>query len=332
MRLKSWLAVAYLASLTVRIGRIMKNNGPRLFYADQNILDAITKGRCHFDLDAFKDEGISLSLSYESLEEFHRSANAERFLKAIEDYNPVVLEFDQNWTLNWWRINPNTFYDEWERSRHHTLPLREYFQGLSALYHGASDVATANSHNEKFQSWFAQVLKDAELPHDPSSELLGFIAKSTKSLSLSFPEADAPINEFRRHFGTDKGQANDVGDVHAIEKLWAYLVSRQPELEKQSSLEAFFQLDTNLSEQFTWSQAQYNQLVRGYTMLNWIGYHPDQSLTNENRLIASSSDGSHVGFASFCERFYTSDRRLALKATALYDYLDIPTQVHLEKF
>lgn len=309
----------------------MKNNGPRLFYADQNILDAITKGRCHFDLEAFKDEGISLALSYESLEEFHRSENAKRFLEAVEVYNPVVLEFDQNWTLSWWRINPTIFYDEWKRSRHHTLPLRKYFQDLSAVYHGASDPTTISFRNEKFHIWLEQVLKDAELPNNSSSELLSFIANNTENLLLSFPNADSPITEFRRYFGTDKGQANNVGDVRAVEKLWAYLVSRQPELENQSSVEAFFQLGTNLSEKFTWSQAQFNQLVRGYTMLNWIGYHPDRSLTNENKLIASNSDGSHVGFASFCERFYTSDRRLALKATALYDYLDIPTQVHLEK-
>ena len=66
-------------------------------------------------------------------------------------------------------------------------------------------------------------------------------------------------------------------------------------------------------------------------MLNTIGYHPDSKLHNERRFIAALSDTSHASVASFCDALFSRDVSFVKKVTAAYEYLDIPTKIHMVK-
>ncbi len=43
--------------------------------------------------------------------------------------------------------------------------------------------------------------------------------------------------------------------------------------------------------------------------------------------IASFSDMTHAGMATFCRLFFCRDEDLVMKASAAYEYLRLPTQI-----
>lgn len=68
-------------------------------------------------------------------------------------------------------------------------------------------------------------------------------------------------------------------------------------------------------------------VCRCHNMLNFLGYHPDKSLAKEPQLRGSNADSQHIAFGSYCSVFITSDYRLSEKASAIFHFLDIPTQI-----
>ncbi|WP_249451905.1 hypothetical protein [Acinetobacter indicus] len=70
-----------------------------------------------------------------------------------------------------------------------------------------------------------------------------------------------------------------------------------------------------------------------YTNLNLMGFRPEKKVKNEKKFISSQSDISHVAYANYCDYFITNDERLADKSDAIYEYLEIPTEIlNIPKF
>lgn len=66
-------------------------------------------------------------------------------------------------------------------------------------------------------------------------------------------------------------------------------------------------------------------------MLNTLGYFPDSGVHKENRFVAASSDSGHASMASFCNVLLSRDVNFIKKVKAIYEFLDVPTAVHLVK-
>ena len=64
-------------------------------------------------------------------------------------------------------------------------------------------------------------------------------------------------------------------------------------------------------------------------MLNTLGYFPDSKVHKEERFVAAMSDNSHASMASFCALLLSRDKNFVKKVQAVYEYLDVPTEVKL---
>jgi hypothetical protein len=66
-----------------------------------------------------------------------------------------------------------------------------------------------------------------------------------------------------------------------------------------------------------------------YHQLNFLGYYRDTEMKGEKGLNRLFADMTHAGMASFCHLLLTGDKRMFMKATASYEYLNMGPQVHL---
>ena len=71
----------------------------------------------------------------------------------------------------------------------------------------------------------------------------------------------------------------------------------------------------------------FNGVVKCHSMLNSIGYYPDQGLAKVNKITGISSDGAHLGLAAYCQGLITADDRMHKKATVIYSYFERNTVV-----
>lgn len=62
-----------------------------------------------------------------------------------------------------------------------------------------------------------------------------------------------------------------------------------------------------------------------FELLDLIGYWKDESTPDSN--VARQYDSGHAYFASFCDFFFTNDKRTTKKAEVLYSIYNIPTKV-----
>lgn len=64
-----------------------------------------------------------------------------------------------------------------------------------------------------------------------------------------------------------------------------------------------------------------------YHQLNFLGYYRDSEISKPRRFVASFSDLTHAGLASFCHVLISRDEDLVKKAAAAYEYLEVGTRI-----
>ena len=64
-----------------------------------------------------------------------------------------------------------------------------------------------------------------------------------------------------------------------------------------------------------------------YSLLNFIGYFPDEDLHKDNGFRSGMGDQIHACYAAFAQLFITCDERMAKKKYAVYEQLGIGTRV-----
>ena len=71
----------------------------------------------------------------------------------------------------------------------------------------------------------------------------------------------------------------------------------------------------------------YEKVLSLYYLLNIFGYYPDSKQHLDRRFISAQSDGIHGSMSCFCHAIISRDERFVKKLTAVFEYLDINTEV-----
>ena len=61
-------------------------------------------------------------------------------------------------------------------------------------------------------------------------------------------------------------------------------------------------------------------ITQCHSILNYLGYWPDEKLTRPSKIFGINSDASHIVHGFFCQGILSADDRLCKKARAIYEY------------
>ncbi len=130
-------------------------------------------------------------------------------------------------------------------------------------------------------------------------------------------------SEFQDAFDIDLSQISPqaLHPPNVLSQLWAYL---KPRLEAEgyspASMEDFFIPPMSVHSAVDDPCGVYDRCTPMYTMLNFVGFCADKSLTKDHRVIGAVRDASHVAWGSLCSAFVVADERCYRKAFAIYEH------------
>lgn len=106
------------------------------------------------------------------------------------------------------------------------------------------------------------------------------------------------------------------------------------ELEEHEVIPAIDKLFASENNDYRWEDyfdnTVHNQISRCYTLMNWVGYHPDDFTKVKkrgDRFRASSNDLMHARTSAGATYLVSNDNAFIKKARACYAHLNVPTVV-----
>lgn len=342
---------------------MMENHysGKPLAYLDQNILDAFLKAD---DKDkSFIEGGLSrVQVVYSdiTLQEIHFAGlknpdHTKSFLQLLMDINAhyISIQIDQHWKpLDAIRGSSNSPFHHYQiflENRQYDELIRGAKKNIFALYGGLKDfdqltIKQVCNQNELLNDLERQLNSLEEL--DTSDPVINCFIKekqvelqilksqmpnfekavffTAEKLAEANAETDAHL-AFRNQLGINIDKIKEIEFPNVIEKIWRYIQSNNYVFEKMV-FDDFCQISSDISNPNR-KLTDFEKIHSIYTILNLIGYMPEKKVKNERKFIASDRDISHVAYASYCHYFITNDERLGNKSRAIYEYLNIPTEV-----
>lgn len=157
----------------------------------------------------------------------------------------------------------------------------------------AEIMANATEVSEKMTEAIDQHL-DKRLPIDTTRNAMGLGSTKRKELESS----KTPINE-----------------------IWELIKPAMGDIDK----DVFFGFTENPATPEI-PHTQHGAIGGAHTILNLIGFSPDQGLAKRDKILNIMSDSQHVGMASYCQGLLSADLRLCQKANAIYQHIGASTK------
>lgn len=136
-----------------------------------------------------------------------------------------------------------------------------------------------------------------------------------------------PVAAFREVVGADPRQLNNVRGPDVVGNMLMSLRPNEEMAQRVRALEDF--RDLLQSGMFGAGANPFQKVVGGYTFLSFLGFFPDDGQETRYGYRKHLNDGRHVGCAAFCHKLLSGDMRLFQKAGAVYEALQIGTNVEL---
>lgn len=332
---------------------ISKYSGKPTLYLDQNILDFFVKN----GTDGFGQkliEKFQIVYSDETLKEIRRSTGYENiFLNVLKELNSyhlrIVVEQPEFTITDRATITSRNVFEAFgeycENNNQYEDIENSMNQWLFKFSGGRSGSKISDIHEEQLIA-FANLMKGiVDLSNDFPDEFKEQIKehsalmidqyKSTlndleKTISKDIPDTKNwnAIKSFRESIGIGPKQLNNIEPPNVIERIWDIFKIKIPENNQIKNLDDFFNISVNLV--YPDKPYHLHQKVNSmYNMLNTIGYFPDSNIHKERRFVAALSDNSHASMASFCNLLLSRDEFFVKKVRAVYEYLEVPTEVIL---
>jgi len=295
-------------------------------YLDHNIIDDISKD----DLSLKPSDKVVWVYSHENLGEIRRSGNELRFLYALEKIKARKLNLilDANFRMTGGAHileykSPHEEYESYlEAVSECEIDQNSDLEFIARLF-GANNKDEILSHPDSFENNIKALLEPHGLYNDETKkevervrdELIGFVNGPLQKVT--------DLETSRESFGTHKGRAGNLASKdNPIEHLWEIVKDGVNGM----SPDQYFGFDP-IDKQGYEEWPMFLGIVGCHTMLNVLGFRPDDGLTKTEELPGILSDGSHIAHAAYCQGLLSRDRKLLAKAKAIYRYKNIGTQV-----
>jgi hypothetical protein len=328
-------------------------DGRATVYLDQNVLTMALKER---DPDFFRRlvHGFQVVYSDDTLREIKRSGHPEKFLQVLCDLNAMHFKYELEPSFNptgrvlLCSLSPHQAYD-------HYLTIEPVYDALLAaahqstlkMYGGRKDSSFEDISDEQvdaFQRLIDHLSAQRNELVDSHPEVADGMAKQIDSLQeqynaallLSAQEMAKHVDEanevsgisrYREAVGAGPKQLNNIEAPNVIQKIWAMYQDLEGYKGMGFSIDDFLGISVNPI--YGRAMHQHEQVTGIYNVLNVIGYKPDSRLDRENRHVAAISDAAHAAIASHAQLLLSADTAFVAKARAIYEYLQIPTDVGL---
>lgn len=302
-------------------------------YLDFNIIDDLAKEL--LPLNCFRRDGIEWIYSNEHFTEIHR-AKEDYCLDVLNDLGAKRLEqeLDQHLLTDALILSagePRKFYKQWEDTVLDTGDISGVLTPFIARSFGAANDAEYAALPKSITESVAHLLESEDLPTHLLSEIATEVGRLFEAITEQHMRERVFLEDIRAAMGTHGGRAGNLqGADNPLQALWETIRKAMPDLDIMGA-EQFFGFDPPYNfgyERFP----LFLGIISCYTVLNSIGYRPDEKLSRASRTAAVMSDASHVAYAAYCDALVSGDKRMCDKASAIYRYKKLPvTVVHLEK-
>lgn len=328
-------------------------DGRATVYLDQNVLTMALKER---DPDFFRRlvSGFQVVYSDDTLREIKRSGQPEKFLQVLCDLSAMHFKYDLDASFNptgrvlICTLSPRQAYDNYLTIEPvYDALLASAHQSTLKMYGGRKDSSFEDISSEQvdaFQRLIAHLSAHMDELADSHPEVATAIDKQIETLQeqynavslLSAQEMAKHIDEasevsgisrYREAVGAGPKQLNNIEAPNVIQKIWAMYQDLEGYKGMGYSIEDFLGISVN--PVYGREMHQHEKVTGIYNVLNVIGYKPDNRLDREHRHIAAISDAAHAAIASHAQLLLSADTAFVGKVRAIYEYLQIPTEVGL---
>jgi hypothetical protein len=149
---------------------------------------------------------------------------------------------------------------------------------------------------------------------------------SARLEDIPSPETFNGAKDFRGAMEIAPISLNNIRPPNVMQRIWAQ-VSASGKIPSQINSASDF------LEQGVWAHMKdgeptwEDKIGSLYSLLNFMGYFPDEDLHKDNGFRSAMGDQIHATYAAFAQLFITCDERMAKKTYAIYEQLGIGTLV-----
>jgi hypothetical protein len=291
--------------------------GKLLFYIDQSVLSLQVQGA----IDLAKVSAVQWIYSTEHLAEIRRSAQPEKYLRALMDLNAKRLEL----RLEEFKITGEAFITEGVSPEEHfarylealsEVDLDEHmFDPLMAWINGGGDEDELRTLPQRIQAQLASL--NDQLPEELRSEMQ---ADPLAGMLDQLVEQGNDILKTRAALGGDKGRYGSVTGENPLQQIWEMA---RPSL-GDATKDQFFGFEPITAIEGD-AIPTFLGIARCCAILDILGFQAEKKIRNLAKLPNVRSDAAHIGMAAYCTAFVTADRRLAKRAKAIYELRKLGT-------
>ncbi|OTG93122.1 hypothetical protein [Acinetobacter sp. ANC 3832] len=330
-------------------------SGKPLAYLDQNILDLFVKkfDEGHVIYNFFKDNyqvvysDTTLGEIYKAFINSQDESNSTKYLKVLEwleahhiriacttsfvflnhcIISPVsVFQWFEKYVENKkeWGFWDKHVYDQfllnYKKDKNFDEIKKEallaYDRNLEIMKNANNELQEFPQFKEQSEAMFNQI-NDQKKEYEQS---LDFMLLQIKKYS----ENDKMSEIFRNEIGIQAKHLNNITKPNVIEKIWS--LYKEKEGYKNFNINDFWTITIN--EKINGRNLyNYEKVSVFYNMMNFIGFQQDTKIDQIDGVQRFMSDFTHAQMASFCDYFFTHDKKLEIKTNAIYEYLGVHTK------
>ncbi len=202
------------------------------------------------------------------------------------------------------------------------------FRDIQVLMNGNKETLSPSEISENFVKTLGDLIGDIDLPEGLDfvkapliNQVESIAMEFEKTLSKHIPDIK-PLEEMRKAMSPHLFSGLDPANGLILDQIWQEIQLKMNGVSKEQ-----FYGHTSQPGNQKWRYSKYGQVIHLHGLLNFLGYWPDKGLNKMNKITGINSDASHLAHAILCNGILSADKRLCMKATAIYKYLGLNTSV-----
>ncbi|WP_288774093.1 hypothetical protein [uncultured Psychrobacter sp.] len=329
-------------------------------YLDQNIIDKIVDYPVLMTSELFSS--FQVIYSDETLREIERSGDPNKFLKGLEELKARKIFFEMNSLFELTGnvaikpyLSPFVVYEDFIArdtidgiANNMIVNNRELIFNLFSRNANKSIKGYIEESYINFEAIYDDTFKNLSYLKDelPSAmyevlekEITSEYKEQSRKLSstqnimldnmvssgfqVEHVKGQEGIKALEKETGIDAKVLNNIKPPNVLKQIYQKYVDSN--LNKEGSIDDFYLTSDTI---FGRRPYIFEKVLNIYMMLNILGYKRDEGFHKKyRRFVSASSDGQHLAYACYCNSFYTEDIKFSEKAKAIFEFLNIGTDV-----
>jgi hypothetical protein len=295
-------------------------------YLDQNIISDVRDGKSRL-----KSSDVAVWVySNETLAEINRSDHPNQYLQLLDALKAVKIELilDSNFKITGQasfleHVSARDAYTAYVNSSSEVPYDYSSDIELIARIFGADNKNSVLSYPDIFESNIRALIE----PHGLYSPEIKLVVENIRDTLSEFVAGSLQeignIEVTRQALGTHRARADNLKHKdNPIESLWEIIKPAFPEMTADQCF-GFNPVDNQGYEEWP----MFLGIIACHTMLNTLGFRPDDGLSKPEGIPNILSDGIHIAYGAYCHGLMSRDQKLLAKARSIYRYKNIATQL-----